>query len=127
MTGHGIIQFDPPTRLLNLNGRQHWARRAADVRVWRRAAWAAGVQAIHDGTATRETGFSTVAITLPVKGNLRRDPHNFVPTLKAVVDGLVDAGVFADDSVKHLRTLEPVLDQAATVVTVIIQPANETS
>lgn len=28
----------------------------------------------------------------------RRDPHNWAPTLKACVDGLVDAGVLADDN-----------------------------
>jgi hypothetical protein len=32
----------------------------------------------------------------------RRDPANWAPTAKAVIDGLVDAKVFTDDDHKHL-------------------------
>jgi hypothetical protein len=32
----------------------------------------------------------------------RRDPHNFMPTIKAVVDGLVDYGLLPDDSAAYL-------------------------
>lgn len=32
----------------------------------------------------------------------RRDPANWYPTVKAVVDGIVDAGVLTDDSQKYL-------------------------
>lgn len=39
----------------------------------------------------------------------RRDPHNFAPTLKHVIDGLVDAGLWPDDTPEYVRTLEPAL------------------
>lgn len=32
----------------------------------------------------------------------RRDPANYYPTVKAAVDGLVDAGVLIDDSARYL-------------------------
>lgn len=32
----------------------------------------------------------------------RRDPNNFYPSVKAAVDGLVDAGVLVDDSHQYL-------------------------
>ncbi len=34
--------------------------------------------------------------------NRRRDPHNYYPTLKAIVDGLVDYGLLPDDSHEYL-------------------------
>lgn len=37
----------------------------------------------------------------------RRDVHNLMPTLKALVDGLVDAGVLPDDSDRHLVGPDP--------------------
>lgn len=32
----------------------------------------------------------------------RRDPNNWAPTAKAIVDGLVDAGVVDDDSAQYV-------------------------
>ena len=45
----------------------------------------------------------------PVVDRRRRDPHNFAPTLKHVIDGLVDAGLWPDDTPEYVRTLEPAL------------------
>lgn len=36
------------------------------------------------------------------RDNRRRDPANWYPTVKAAVDGLVDAGVIDDDSPRYL-------------------------
>ena len=41
-----------------------------------------------------------VNITWP--DNRRRDAHNLMPTLKACVDGFVDAGLLEDDDDRHL-------------------------
>lgn len=43
----------------------------------------------------------------------RRDPHNFMPTLKALVDGFVDAGVLPDDDKHHLQGPDPRCDLLA--------------
>ncbi|WP_128683426.1 hypothetical protein [Actinomyces qiguomingii] len=32
----------------------------------------------------------------------RRDTHNLMPTVKPIVDGLVDAGLLPDDDTRHL-------------------------
>ena len=37
----------------------------------------------------------------------RRDPDNFTGSLKAVYDGIVDAGLALDDDHKHMRRGEP--------------------
>lgn len=105
-----IITFPQPAPLLNLNDRDHWRARARQVAVWRRAAWVAGY------THRQQVGpqhfpliNQVVTVELPVKDRRRRDPHNFTPSAKALVDGLVDAGIFADDSHEHLSVAEPVL------------------
>lgn len=46
----------------------------------------------------------TVALVWYVTDARRRDPHNFTLTLKPLVDGLVDAGVFPDDDYLHVKT-----------------------
>jgi hypothetical protein len=43
----------------------------------------------------------------------RRDPHNYMPTLKAMVDGFVDAGVLTDDDKHHLQGPDPRCDLLA--------------
>lgn len=50
-----------------------------------------------------------VTVALPVKGNYRRDPANYYPTVKAIVDGLVLADVWPDDTPAFVEVTEPVL------------------
>lgn len=45
----------------------------------------------------------------------RRDLHNYMPTLKALVDGLVDAGLLPDDSTAHLQGPDTRGDSRRTV------------
>lgn len=52
-----------------------------------------------------------VTITLPIADNRRRDPHNFTPACKAIIDGLVDAGLAPDDTPAYIHTTEPILKQ----------------
>ena len=78
--------------------------------MYRRAAWAA--LAARPGAQPP----SIVEVSLPVRDNRRRDPHNYYPTVKAIVDGLVDAGLWPDDTPEFVRTVEPVLHRAADVV-----------
>lgn len=39
-----------------------------------------------------------------------RDPLNLVPTVKALEDGLVDAGVVPDDNPTYLQSVMPLID-----------------
>lgn len=116
-----VIEFHPPGPLLNLNGRLHWAARSRDVKAWRTAA---KVGALVDlgAPSARAHPPCTVTIELPVKDNRRRDPHNYVATLKAVIDGLVDAGVWPDDTPDYVTTTEPVLTVGARKVRVTLTP-----
>ena len=119
--------FIAPAQLLNLNDRDHWAVRAKSVAVWRQSAWAAGhAHRQRSGPSNFPITDQLVTVELPVKDRRRRDPHNFIPTCKAIVDGLVDAGIFADDSHEHLSVAEPVLSilrrTDAPVVRVSISP-----
>lgn len=44
----------------------------------------------------------------------RRDLHNYMPTLKALVDGLVDAGLLPDDDARRLQGPDMRLDPRHT-------------
>jgi len=84
---------------LSANDRVHWAVKARITKAWRdaarKAATAADVKAL---------GWQRVHVEarLHFADDLRRDPANYQPTLKAAVDGLVDAGLIADDSWRYL-------------------------
>lgn len=60
---------------------------------------------------------SIVQIHIPFTTNRRRDPHNYCGTvLKAVIDGLVQAGAWPDDTPDYVGHREPVLYKGNTVV-----------
>lgn len=76
---------------LSLNSRAHWAAKAKATKQWRTFA------------ATRAHNyprlpFVDVTLTWIVADRRRRDEDNLYPLLKALCDGLVDAGVVDDDT-----------------------------
>jgi len=86
--------------------RMHWAARRKLVDAWRR--WGYMV-------ATQEGWIDlppcVVEIALPFARNGRRDPMNYVGTcLKAVIDGLVDAGCWPDDTPDYVTITQPLLE-----------------
>lgn len=82
--------------LLTANQRLHWSHRAASTSVLRAKAKIAARQvAFH-----YEHALIDVLITPPDRR--RRDTHNLYPTVKAHIDGFVDARLIPDDSWKHL-------------------------
>lgn len=83
--------------VLNLNDRNHWSKAASKRRTIRQLA----EQTARFSRAPRlERARLVVEIAFPDRR--RRDPHNFMATVKPIVDGLVDAGVLPDDDAKHL-------------------------
>ena len=83
---------------INANQRDHWAVRSRKTRAWRNTThWLAKA-------AKLPQELSHVSITgHVVKTNRARyDAHNLMPTLKAIVDGLVDYGLIPDDHNTHL-------------------------
>lgn len=82
--------------MLNANDRMSWARKAkitACLRQIGRLNVPKGKYTIH--TKKRPCGL-VVTIYAPTKR--RMDPPNFYPTVKALVDGMTDAGLWTDDS-----------------------------
>lgn len=78
-------------------GGKLWHKRRALVDAWRRSAsWHA-----RQARLPRLDRAHIIA-EFCFTDNRRRDPANFYPTVKAAVDGLVDAGLLADDSHRYL-------------------------
>ncbi|MFK5691302.1 hypothetical protein ACI3EY_16715 [Ornithinimicrobium sp. LYQ92] len=77
---------------LNANHRTHWAAKAKRTRYWRDRA---RLEARRAGIPALDRAHITVTIHKTRGG--RYDPGNLAPTAKAIVDGLVDAGVLDDD------------------------------
>lgn len=91
-----IAFFIPqPTDFINSNHRLHWAVRAKRTKTWREAARCAA-----HGLPRNQR----VQVTVYIHKKTRRayDAHNLTPTAKAVMDGIVDAGLIPDDTNAHL-------------------------
>jgi crossover junction endodeoxyribonuclease RusA len=91
---------------MSMNDREHWHKRARRVAMWRMIA-AQVARAAKSGTGWRNLPPCNVHLTLDMSDRRRRDPHNFYPTVKACVDGLVDARCWPDDTPEYVTTVEP--------------------
>lgn len=83
---------------INANQKQHWGDSSPQVRSWRQAAAnAAATRGIPAMTYADIHGYIT-------KTTARRyDPANLAPTMKAIVDGLVqNYGLLPDDDYRYL-------------------------
>lgn len=90
--------------LLNANERLHWRKKNDRT------------QAIADAAIVmaRKAKIPTldkVTITVVYHPNAKRrlDPHNWYPTVKAAIDGIVRAGVLPDDDHTHLLGVDIIL------------------
>ena len=83
--------------VLNLNDREHWRLKANKSKHIRQLAKQIA-RASHAPHLKR--ALLTVEIAFPDRK--RRDPHNWMATVKPIVDGLVKAGVLPDDDAEHL-------------------------
>ena len=91
-----ILTIDPPAALINANQRLHHHAKAKLTRAWRQAA--------HDAVGFDPYHYTRAHLTVYIRfaNNIRRDVGNYYPTAKAIVDGLVDALVLADDNDQHV-------------------------
>lgn len=112
------IRFPQPAAFLNMNDRKHWAIKAREAHAWRQASGDAAFNA-----KPPEQGPSTVTVVLPVPDRRRRDPHNYFATVKPIIDGLVDAGLWPDDTPEWVTTTEPRLElRRDRIVTIELTP-----
>lgn len=109
---------------ISSNAREHWAPRNRKTRAWRSASM----------LVARSSGVTfDVPVDLEVVVHKRRtagrwDPHNLMPTAKAVIDGLVDAGLLEDDDTKHIRSTSiraGAADRLRPGMTITIRPVQE--
>lgn len=80
---------------LTANGRYHWADKAKRTRNLRQlaATTARGLEPVGTVHVAAFVGYLTGG---------KADPSNAAPTVKALVDGLTDAGIWPDDDHTHV-------------------------
>ena len=120
MTEPVVLSFPAPTKPWRTNEDRtlHWAARAKRIKAWREAARLAAVEA-----RVGVLGHSLIELHLPFDRGARRDPMNYVGTcLKAAVDGLVDAGLWPDDTPDYVSITQPVLVVRGDAVYLRITP-----
>lgn len=101
-----VVEVLEPAERMTLNKRYHWSTRHKLTRAWRHAAKVAAWQQLGRTPSERAREACFVRVSFPVKDpNRRRDPENWSPTSKALVDGLVDADVWPDDDERHVLVL----------------------
>lgn len=98
MTGRNPCDF------LNMNDSEHYRVTIAKKQAWHDDAyWRA-----NRGKKPKITGLATVRVDFGVTDpTRRRDPHNWFPTVKPLLDALTLAGFWPDDDSQHVTTLEP--------------------
>lgn len=126
-TGEVIeFEFPEPTKPWSTNEDRQLNRYARNDRV---ALWKAVTQLGWASKCNREGrpraigGPSLVRVGISFATRRRRDPHNYCGTvLKAIVDGLVLAGAWPDDTHEYLEHLAPSLrvDTTGTVSVTIL-------
>lgn len=87
----------PDSLWLSANDRRHWADRAKRTKGIRFMAYATARSEL-----LADLGTSHVAAFIGYPRNGKADPANAAPTVKALIDGLVDAGVWPDDDSTHV-------------------------
>ena len=109
-----VLDFTAPSVPLSENRSRslHWAARNRLLHPWRDATRISATatperRRIVERLRTQPQPI-TVDVALPFRDRRRRDPHNYVGTnVKAVVDGLVLAGVIPDDNPEWATIREP--------------------
>src|SRR5690625_3063303 len=96
------IRVDPGS-ILTANRRLHWTQRSARTKTVRTTA---GFEA-RAQRMPRGLGRARVVARVDYPDRRARDAHNLMPTLKAAVDGLIDAGLLPDDNDAYLDGPDP--------------------
>lgn len=81
---------------LSLNGRMHWRTKAGHTKQWRGYA---ALRAMH----VKPMRACDVTLTWYVTDHRRRDEDNLYLLIKALCDGIVDAGVVPDDTAEYMN------------------------
>ena len=98
----------PITIPLSLNDRTERHARAKEIAVIRN-----GMHAIIRHAKIPALYRVTIELHYAPRDKRRRDPINYVPTLKPCEDAFVDAGVIIDDDQDHHTSVMPLIDPPA--------------
>ena len=96
------LSFNKPP--ITANHRYHWAKKAKLTKAIRHEAH---IRA--KAMRLNPTKHAHVRLFYRPADNRRRDPSNLMPTQKALVDGLVDAGVVPDDTPQFVTEYMPTI------------------
>lgn len=99
------VEIPPRAVLINANRPLNHHEKARRVKALRNTGWAMARAA--KVPALQRAHIFYVFHPDTANGKQRRDPGNWSPTAKALVDGIVDAGVLPDDNHKHLLGPDP--------------------
>lgn len=91
------IPIGMPAPFMNSNERKHWTSRSENTAAWR---YTAGWRVKAAKIPRLEHAWIQVHVSFGDKR--RRDPSNYARTAKAIVDGIVDAGVLPDDNPQYV-------------------------
>lgn len=93
-----VLEFVIPDSLwLSANDRMHWAPKSKRTKALRELG-----RELAESADLPAFDVAHIAAFIGYPRNGRADPANASPTVKALIDGLVDAGVFPDDDSTHV-------------------------
>lgn len=116
-----VLYFAVPTDYLTMNQRKHWSWTAQRKRIWRETTHYAALQWRSSPSERHLEGRHLISFGFPMATKRRRDPHNYYPTIKPVVDGLIDAGLWPDDTPEFVATTEPTFIESGKPVIILIR------
>ena len=91
--------------MLNAERREHWRRHREMTEAWRTLAHHTARGRIKGVVGVRAIEYATEIIAIPVVRPPLADTGNHYPAVKAVIDGLVDAGVLFDDGPEWINRI----------------------
>jgi Holliday junction resolvase RusA-like endonuclease len=98
-----VVPF--PSAKLHAHNKGHWRSKVAAIKAIRRSVAIVIQQA--EGFKPKPWPFARLTITFMVPDRRRRDTLNMMQSLKPVIDGVVDAGLIADDNWQTLCIQKP--------------------
>lgn len=88
------------SKLLTANDKMHWAARSRLTKQLRQWGYLLGREG--EGVARLGLRHARVEMEFAYPDRRRRDRSNLAPTVKAIMDGLIDAGLLPDDADRFL-------------------------
>lgn len=98
-----VITVPKVGKYMSANDRLHFRVKADQTKVWREAGRIATLAA----KVPVLTPPVHITATVHIVGKRRQEVSNLAPTMKAAIDGMVDAGILADDSDAHVIGPDP--------------------